>query len=297
MNRRGALYILLSSFGFGLMPILALYIYRDRVGVITMLFIRFAVAAALLFAWLRLRGVRGVRLRLAGAVPALAILGLLYTLQSWTFFTAVTFIPASLASLILYSYPAMVCLLSLAFDRTRLRWETVAALGISFAGLLLVFGSGFGSIDPRGAVLAAAAALFYSLYIIVSNRVLRRVPLLEATAGISAGAAGFLLAGGLLTRSLDFGFQPAALVPLAGVILFCTLGAILLFFRGLETLGPNRSAVLSMTEPLFTIVMSAALFGERLTSLQTAGGALLLAGVLLVTLTRSTPPTPAPERG
>ncbi len=139
MKRSGVLYILLSAFGFGLMPILALYGYRGQMGVVTMLFIRFTVAAALLLAWHRgcLRAIP------AGALPGLLLLGLFYTLQSLTYFAAVTFIPVSLASLTLYSYPALVCLLSLAVDRERIRRETAAALGLSFLGLALVFGIDF----------------------------------------------------------------------------------------------------------------------------------------------------------
>jgi drug/metabolite transporter (DMT)-like permease len=291
----GALFTILSALGFGLLPILSLYVYRSGVNVVTMLFIRFAIAAVLLLLYARLRRGGGK----AGRMPlaAVAALGLFYTLQSAFYLSAVRFVPVSLATLILYFYPALVCLLSFLFEGTRLQWKTLASLAVSSAGLLLVLGTTFGRLDGRGVLLAAGAALVYSFYITLSNRVLKRVAPLDLMGAISLSCALlFLLAGGLF-RSLDFRFDPAALAPLAAIVLFCTLASILFFFRGIELLGPSRTAILSMAEPLFSILLAALLFRDRLSLQQAIGGACLLGGIFLVTLTRQKPQRPVPLDG
>ena len=281
----GALATVGSAFGFGIMPVFALYAYRGGMNVVTMLFIRFLLAAAVLLAVLRARK-RGPLF--AGLpVKEVLLLGLGYTLQSASYLGSVRYIPVSLATLILYCYPALVCLLSFLLERVRPNRLTVLALLLSFAGLVWLLSTNFGRLDVRGILLSAAAAVVYSLYITISNRALRQASALEMITAIALVSAACFLVMGLLTGSLRFGFRWSALPPMAGIVLAGTLGANLLFWLGLARLGPNRTAILSMTEPLFTILASTLLFGERLTLQQLVGGLVLLGGVGLVTAARA----------
>ncbi len=59
-----------------------------------------------------------------------------------------------------------------------------------------------------------------------------------------------------------------------------TVGAIGLFFAGLRRVGPTTASILSTVEPLVTVVLAFAVFGEALGPVQLAGGALVLAAVL-----------------
>ncbi|WP_009970303.1 DMT family transporter, partial [Burkholderia pseudomallei] len=69
----------------------------------------------------------------------------------------------------------------------------------------------------------------------------------------------------------------AALVAIA---LVSTVAAMLAFFAGLARLGAARTSMLSTLEPVVTVALAAALFGETLTPLQWAGGVAILAAVL-----------------
>jgi len=282
--RRGSLGIVMalaSSFGFALIPIFALYAYRGGIGVSTLLFIRFALAAALLFGYLAVTR-KPVKQALP-AWPSLALLGAFYTMQSAFYFTAVRHIPAALASLILYSYPAFVCLLALLFEREKPSVRIIAALGVSLAGVTFVLGTSFGSASLIGVLYALGASAVYSFYITVANRTLRRVEPFTAMACISLVSSACFAVLGAVLRSLDFRFLPATWLPILALIGISTLGAIFAFFRSITLIGPNKTAIVSMTEPLFTIGLSALLFAERLTLKQALGGALVLTGTVLIT--------------
>ena len=54
----GVLLVFISAFGFGLMPILALYAYRSGINVPTLLFLRFGIAAICLGAYIVVRRIR-----------------------------------------------------------------------------------------------------------------------------------------------------------------------------------------------------------------------------------------------
>jgi drug/metabolite transporter (DMT)-like permease len=284
--RYGLLLVLYSALGFGLIPIFALLAYRGGINVVTLLAIRFALSGLVLFAFLLARG-RGVLRQALSALPSLLGLGLCYTLQSGFYFSAVRHISASLASILLYSYPAFVCLLAFLVEREKLTARTLLALAVSLAGVILVLGSSLGAASPAGVLLALGAALVYSLYITLANRVLRSVEPVVAMAVVTLVTSVIYLGLGLAAGSLSLAFAPAAWLPIALLIGVSTLLAIFAFFRGLAILGSNRASIVSMTEPLFTIGFSILLFGDRLGWQQIVGGVLVLGGTALVTTARS----------
>jgi drug/metabolite transporter (DMT)-like permease len=284
----GGALVLLSAFGFGMIPIFARFAYRGGISVATLLAVRFLISSPLLFAYLRLRG-ESLRCR-ARLLPALLGLGLLYTAQSSFYFSAVKYIPASLAALILYTYPAFVCILSALIDRERIGGQTLLALLFALGGLIFILGSSFRGLNLHGLALATGAALVYSFYIILAGRTLRQAPALLTGAYVTLFAAGFCLLAGLAGGSLSPDFSAATWLPILGIILISTLTAILAFFRGLRILGSQTTSILSTSEPIFTITGALLLFGDSLTLRQLAGGALIMAGALLAVRRRGGPP-------
>jgi drug/metabolite transporter (DMT)-like permease len=284
----GLLLVLYSALGFGLLPIFALLAYRGGIDVITLLAVRFVLSALVLLAWLLpARAGRGLA-PLAGALPGLVGLGVCYTLQSGFYFSAVRYISASLASILLYSYPAFVCLLAFLVEKERPSARTLGALAVSLAGVVLVLGSSLGTAHPAGVLLALGAAGVYSLYITLANRVLRSVEPLSALAAVTLVTSLLYVGIGLASGRLELAFAPSAWLPIGLMITVSTLLAIPAFFRGLEILGSSRASIVSMTEPLFTIGVSVLLFRDRLGWQQILGGVLVLGGTALVTTSRST---------
>lgn len=267
------------------MPLFALYAYRSGINVSTLLLIRFAVATLLLLGYTftsrRLRADAG--LRPAELFHLFLLGGICYTLQSTFYFTAIRHIAPSLAALLLYIYPILVVLADCLIERQKAAPLTIASVGISFAGVMLILGTAYGQINSTGIILALGAAVVYSVYIILGHRVIKEVAPFTATTFITAFAGVGVFATSFFTETLSFSFRAAAWGPIAGLALFSTVVAILAFFRGLELLGPAQASILSMSEPLFTVLGAMLLFQERLTAAQIVGGAAVLAGAVLVT--------------
>ena len=278
---QGAALIFASAFGFGLMPIFALYAYRCGVNVPTLLFFRFGIAALILSLYIKLNGLewRMPRRELIGV----AFLGMvLYTLQSTLYFSAVQYIPASLAALILYVYPVLVAFLAVLTEHEPLSWQTMAPTLISLLGVALVLGTPLEKPDLFGLLLAFGAAVVYSVYIILGRRISAHVPPLLASATISAFAAlSFLIYGGS-TGTLQFALPGDAWLVVLGVVLFSTILAMGAFFAGIDRIGSTRASILSTIEPVITIAFSVALFQEKMSWLQGIGALLILTGTILV---------------
>ena len=280
------LLVLYSALGFGLIPIFALLAYRGGINVITLLAIRFVLSGMVLLTFLLARGRRA--LAQVGAVfPGLIGLGVCYTLQSGFYFSSVRYISASLASILLYSYPAFVCLLAFLVEREKLAARTLLALAVSLAGVVLVLGSSLGAASPVGVLLALGAAAVYSLYITLANRVLRRVEPVVALSVVTLVTSVLYIGLGLAAGRLSFAFAPSTWLPIVLIIVVSTLLAIPAFFLGIGILGSSTASIVSMTEPLFTIGFSILLFGDRLGWQQIVGGVLVLGGTVLVTAFRS----------
>ena len=275
----GPLLCLLSAAGFGAMAIFGKLAYDEGATVGTLLSVRFALAAAMFWALTGAQAVRAVGRRDVAAGLALGAGG--YALQAGCYFTALERIDASLLSLLLYTFPAMVAVSAVALGRERRSGRRLAALALASGGLaLVVAGGGAGAIEPLGAALGLGAAVLYSGYILVSDGIARRVPARLLATLVCTGAAVSLTCGSALLGDLRPGeLTPAGIGWLACLAAISTVGAISLFFAGLRRVGPTAASILATVEPLVTVVLAFLVFGEALGGVQVAGGALLLAAV------------------
>jgi drug/metabolite transporter (DMT)-like permease len=277
-----------SGAAFGAMAVFGKLAYGEGATVGTLLAVRFALAAALFWA-LVLAGGAAREVRALGRRNLAAGLGLGafgYSLQSGCYFAALQRIDASLLSLLLYTFPAMVAAAAVALGRERLDARRLTALALALGGLVLVVaGAGTGALDPLGAALAIAAALVYTTYIIVSDGVVGRMRPQVLAALVCTGAAVSLTLGSAALGELHPGaVTMAGWGWLASLTVVSTVGAIVLFFAGLRRVGPTTASILATVEPLVTVVLAFLVFGERLGAVQLAGGVLVLSAVLVLNL-------------
>ena len=286
MRSSGTLICLGSGAAFGAMAVFGKLAYGEGATVGTLLAVRFALAAALFWALVLAGGaapdVRALSRRDLAAGLGLGALG--YALQSGCYFAALQRIDASLLSLLLYTFPAMVAAAAIALGRERLDARRLTALALALGGLVLVVaGAGTGALDPLGAALAIAAALVYTTYIIVSDGIVGRMRPQVLSALVCTGAAASLTVGSAVIGQLrPEDVTAAGWGWLASLTVVSTVGAIVLFFAGLRRVGPTTASILATVEPLVTVVLAFLVFGERLGAVQLAGGALVLSAVLVL---------------
>lgn len=284
-NYKGILLIVISAACFALMPIFAVFAYKGNASMATVLFLRFALAAVLLFVYLAWKKQR-LLIDRHTLFNLFLMGGVFYTMQSGLYFASVKYIAVSLQALLFYTYPIFVAVLATVVYKEKISRSLLVSICISLLGMALVIGTSFDNINVLGASLALGAAAVYSLYINLGNRLICNLPSDLATAYISLFAAIAFLLAGTFTNSLDFHFRPSAWWPIIGIAFFSTTIAIVAFFRGLALLGSTRSAIISIIEPVITIALSSLLFHDKLSCLQWAGGVLVLTGAYIVVKSR-----------
>src|SRR3954470_1771831 len=143
----GTVMCLASGAAFGAMAIFGKLAYSAGATAGTLLSGRFILAALVFWLFVPLREVRALARRDIAAGLALGACG--YALQSGCYFAALQRIDASLLSLLLYTFPAMVAVAAVALGRERLDARRGAALVLASGGLVLVVsGAGAGRLDP-----------------------------------------------------------------------------------------------------------------------------------------------------
>jgi drug/metabolite transporter (DMT)-like permease len=284
---RGALLCLTSAAGFATLGIFGRLASEAGASVTTTLLVRFALAALVFAVVLRATGgwvaLRRLPRRIVLTGLTLGAVG--YSLQSGLYFAAIGRLDVSMVSLLLYTYPAFVTLAAVGLGRTEPSLRIGAALGVASLGLVLVLlAAGTGAFDLPGALLALGASLTYTTYIMVSDRVVGEVDPFALALLVLTGATASFAVTGVATRTLRFGLPADAWLWLVLIALVSTVVAVSAFFAGLRRVGPSEAAILSTFEPPVTVALAFAVLGERLTPAQLAGGALVLAAVVVLQL-------------
>ena len=276
--RVGTLYILASALCFGSMAIFARMAYASGVDIPSLLLLRFAIASALMWGTLVAKRMKLPRGR--GMVMLVAMGAVGYAGQAFSYFTALTYASAGLVALLRYTYPAIVALLSRLVFKHPFTWMQITAVGVALAGTVFIIGKA-GDGKPLGIFFGLLAALIYSIYILMGSRFPKDVTPTASTAVITSSAAVTYFVVVAVK-----GFHPPATgkgwVAVLAIALICTVLAILFFFEGLERVGPVRASVFSTIEPVFTVLLAAAVLGDQITLPRVFGGVLIVGAVLLL---------------
>lgn len=255
---------------------------------LTMMAWRYTLAAPVLAL------IAGRRLRDVSAGRALALLsigGIGQSLVTYFSLASLAWLPAASLGFLFYTYPAWVAVFAAVTGLERLTPVRIAALTLALVGITMMVGAPWDLALPwPGVWRALLSAVIYALYIPALHRM--RGPLDPATASafIITGAAVVFVVAAARAGGLMSTMTPVAWGLAIFLALYATVTAFLTFLRGLGVLGPVRAAILSTTEPLFTAALALLVLGQPLGIPTLAGGACIVAAILV--LERATPPTP-----
>jgi len=219
-----------------------------------------------------------------GAVLFLGFLG--YYLASFLDFLGLQYISAGLGRLVLFLYPTVTVLLSALFLGKYVSRRDIVALVVSYAGLALVLSQGFGSAPSHlwlGVLLVFCSAVSYAIYLVSGSQVVARIGSMRFTAYATSVASMLCILQFLLLRPLSALQLPLEVYTLALAMgLGCTVLPVFVTSEALRRIGANHVAILGAAGPVATIFLGWLGLEEKLTVVQIAGVALVLAGVMLV---------------
>jgi len=242
----------------------------------TLLTARFLAATAMLWAYL-LR--RGTPVRLGNRTLAVELaLGVVYGFMAIAYFESLAWLSAGVATLVLFTYPVQVTLVSAVALDEPITVAKALALVAALGGVALVTGGGSTAGLP-GLVLVGLASLAYTVYSTGSRVMVETIPPLTHAAYVFLGVTVAVLLYGVGAGTLSTPATPAHWHLIAGITVVGTLLPMLLFTAGLARIPASTASIVSTSEPLTTVVLGVLLLGEPFTPTIALGGVAILASV------------------
>jgi DME family drug/metabolite transporter len=245
------------------------------------------------------RGWQRIQLPTPDLVQCLA-LGLLGVAASnYFYYVAIQRTSVAIAIIVQYTAPVWVLLYVVARRQQKLSLQKVAAVGTAIAGIALTLGI-VGTktsplrLDSYGLFAALIASFSFAFYNLAGHRILARHDRWRVLVWTLTSASIFWLIVNPPWKILAAHYAPAQWTFLFAFSMISVLFAFSLYFQGLQHLEPTRAIIASCLEPVFSILLAAALLGEVLRPIQTVGIILVLAAIVLVQLpSRGTTPSEA----
>jgi drug/metabolite transporter (DMT)-like permease len=275
-----------GAIAFSGKAILAKLMYRHGVDAVQVLFWRMLLALPLFLAlaWWAGRGKSALTRRDWRHVIGLGFCG--YYLASLLDFLGLQYVTASLERLILYLNPTLVLGLSVLLLKVRVSGRQMAAIALSYAGVLIVFGQELRFEGPNvafGSALVFASAVSYAIYLVASGEVVKRLGALRLTGVATSVACLFAIVQLFVLRPASAVVVPEPVIWLSlANALFTTFAPVLMVMMAIERIGAPLAAQCGMVGPMSTIVLGVVLLGEPFTGWVVVGTALVLGGVWLL---------------
>jgi len=293
----GIVFALAGTISFAFRPILIKLGYSVHpVSATTLLFLRMTMSLPFFLAmawWMRRHGpaaasiARRDWLRIVG----LGFLG--YYLASLLDFLGLQYVSAGVGRLIMFLYPTLVVILSAVFLKKNPTFRELAALAITYTGIAFVL-SGQISAAPEqrefvfGALLVFSSAMCYAVYLVTGSQLVKRVGSVRFTAYTMIVSTMPAVLQFLVLESPAALDLPATLWWIAlALATLCTVLPVLLVAEALRRIGANHFALIGALGPVTTVLADFALLEGSLTMAKILGGALVISGVLLVSLKRN----------
>ena len=290
----GVTFAIVGVLAFSLRPILIKLSYAAHpISPNTLLFLRMVLSLPffLIVGWWLRRDEPRLTGRDWAAVAGLGFLG--YYGASFLDFLGLQWVGAGVGRLILFLFPTMVLLLSFFFLAKKPTGRELVAVATSYAGIALVVSNQIGvSHEGRlflfGVLLVFASALLYAVYLVAGSQVVKRVGSMRFTAYSMAVATVPAVLQFVLLEPASALELPARVWTYAIVLAtFSTVLPVFLQAEALKRIGANHFALVGAVGPVSVAITSALGLDEPFTWVQAVGGALVIFGVMLVTLKRS----------
>ncbi len=276
-----AAMILAAATGWGLIGVFSRPLDARGLSPIQITFTRSLITAALmgLFLLIKDRSLLKVRIRDFWMFLGSGLLSIVFF--NVCYFLTIERTTLAAASVLLYTAPCFVMLMSVVFFGEKITAQKIIALVPAFAGSALASGFAGGRIGAFALMTGIGSGFGYALYSIFGKAALRKYSQFTIIFYTFAVASlGLLPFSGLphIVSVIADGGAPAAL----GLGVFSTFLPFVLYTGGLANIDAGKASVLAFAEPMVAALAGIIIFHESLTIKNAAGIILIFAAIVLL---------------
>jgi drug/metabolite transporter (DMT)-like permease len=217
--------------------------------------------------------------------------GILLALSCMGLFLGFHYIDGGIAVTILFVCPVIICIIMYLFFHVKQSVSTLIGMFFAMGGVaLLSLGKGVENFSLIGLVLVFFSAFAYAIYMVMV-----KVTCLKNMTSEALTYYVMLFGIFVFIIALQFGINLQKLPDLfsfgcaIGLALFPSLSSFLFMAIAIKYIGPSKTAILGILEPVTALVIGILVFGESLNWQQVIAVVIILTSVSLVITSK--PPT------
>ncbi len=280
----GVLFGLISATLYGITPIFVYHAFEYGADSFGLMCSRYVIASSLLLIYRIVKIGFGkwperklfIKLFLLGAVG-------LYS-NSICMFSALKYLPSGLSMVLFYFYPILVVLFGWVFFRhvpPKVIWPCLAItlLGVAMSASDLSGG------QAKGVAIIVFGAFAYAIYSVLAAASMPKTDLLSGLILVFGGAGFSFVVVWLIDPPglpTTMPFVADVWLPALEIGTIGTIGAMGIFFAGMNLIGASKSSVVQTWEVLVAICSGVFFLGQSFSVRQLFGAVLILSGVIVL---------------
>lgn len=282
-NLKGYLFAAIAAASYGTNPIFAIPLYREGISVPSVLFMRYAMAVAIMFVATMIKSPKAFVIK-PKYVGLLAFMGILMVLSSIALFESYKYLSAGIASTLLFFYPVMVAVIMAIFYKERLTKKSWACLITAFLGVVILSKNDDGGfISLLGLTLVMLSSLSYAIYLVYINRgPMKKINTSTITFYVILGGFLVMIPYCLLDGGLMLPKTTPAWINAIGLGFFPTVISLIFTSRAIALIGSTETAIFGALEPLTAVILGILILGETLTITPAIGMILIFTSVTVL---------------
>ncbi len=282
-NLKGYLFAAIAAASYGTNPIFAIPLYREGISVTSVLFMRYAMAVAIMFFVTMIKSPKAFVIK-PKYVGLLAFMGILMVLSSIALFESYKYLSAGIASTLLFFYPVMVAIIMAIFYKERLTKKSWACLVTAFLGVVILSKNDDGGfISLLGLTLVMLSSLSYAIYLVYINRgPMKKINTSTITFYVILGGFLVMIPYCLLDGGLMLPKTTPAWINAIGLGFFPTVISLIFTSRAIALIGSTETAIFGALEPLTAVILGILILGETLTITPAIGMILIFVSVTVL---------------
>ena len=265
-NLKGYLYAAIAAASYGTNPIFAIPLYHEGISVSSVLFMRYAMAVAIMFVFTMIKSPKSLIIK-PKHIGVLAFMGILMVLSSIGLFASYKYLSAGIASTLLFFYPFMVAIIMAIFYKERLTKKSWACLVTAFIGVVILSKDDNGGfISLLGLALVMFSSLAYAIYLVYINRgPMKNIDTSTITFYVIVGGFLVMILNCIVDGGVTFPATTKGWINAVGLGVFPTVISLIFTSRAIALIGSTETAIFGALEPLTAVILGILILGETLT--------------------------------
>ena len=280
---KGTAYVVLSGILYGFLSYFGISLLQNGFSIASMLFWRFLFSSIFLFI-IQIPSFKEVKLpSLKTFFMAMIVGSSFYSSSTAFFFMACKYICSGLAMVIFFVYPALVAIINWILYKTKITKVYFSSFVLITFGIILLIDLTELEVNIYGILLALLSGLTYAFYLVLSKKQLLNLSPLRGSLMVSLGSSLIFLVLMLIeSKGINIPSDKTAFIYCIVNGLIATALPMVLMLLGLQYINSTKASILSVLEPVFTVIFGWLLLNEILSWQQIAGIIIVLAGSLII---------------